>query len=66
MVVNNDHQIDFLSPQDGEFINYTVTAQWYWPLQSVYGEVEYLSNQYYFFHHLVFAWNDPFFVISGK
>jgi hypothetical protein len=41
-MVNNDYQIDFLPPQDGEFINYTVTAQWYWPLQSVSGEVEYL------------------------
>ena len=26
LLVNKDHQIDFLCPQDGEFINYTVMA----------------------------------------
>ena len=36
--VNKDHQIDFLRLQDGEFINYTVMAGWYFPLGLASGE----------------------------
>jgi hypothetical protein len=67
LLVYKDHQIDFLCPQDGEFINYTVMAWWYFPLELVSGEAKHVRNKYYFFnHHLVRrAWNDTIFKISG-
>jgi hypothetical protein len=35
--VNKDNQIDYLCPQDGEFINYTVMAWRYFPLELLSG-----------------------------
>jgi hypothetical protein len=64
-LVNNDHPIDFLSPQDGEFMKSKATAQWYLPLQLASGEVEYVRKWFNLFNHLVRAWTVPLFERTG-
>jgi hypothetical protein len=66
LLVNNDNPIAFSSPLDGEVVNYTVMAWWYCPVELVSGEVESFTYQYSFFNHLVLAWNDAIFEITGK
>jgi hypothetical protein len=49
VLVNKDHPVTVLSPQDGEFINSKVMAWWYLPQKFASGEVEYGKNQFSFF-----------------
>jgi hypothetical protein len=46
-------------------MNYTVMAWWYYPLNLVSGEAEYISDQYIIYTHQEMAWNDTIFEISG-
>jgi hypothetical protein len=43
---------NFLKCQSkGEFMDYKVSRWWSYSFQPVYGEVEYILNQYYFYIH---------------
>jgi hypothetical protein len=47
-------------------MNYTVMAWWYYALNLVSGEAEYISDQYNIYTHQEMAWNDTIFEISGE
>jgi hypothetical protein len=65
-LVDLDHQITFISPQDGEFMNFKVAGQWYLPQKLVSEEVDYIINQLNFFPCLIRARNDPIFGKTGR
>jgi hypothetical protein len=66
VVTTNDHPVTLLSPQDGEFMNFKVTAWWYLPQQLVSGEADYIINQLNFFLHVIRARNYPIFEKTGR
>jgi hypothetical protein len=61
VLVNNDHPVTLLSPQDGEFMNFKVAGQWYSPQKPVSEEVDYIINQFNFYPHVIRSRNDPIF-----
>jgi hypothetical protein len=66
VLVNNDHPVPLLSPQDGEFMSSKVTAWWYLPQLLVSREVDYIINQLNFFLHVIRGRSDPIFEKTGR
>jgi hypothetical protein len=57
------HQRTIYCPHPYEFRNYSGAAWWYFYLQLVSGEVQYITLYYNRFHHQELAMNDPRFCI---
>ena len=62
---NNPHNT-FQTIPEGWFMNYTVMAWWYQPLQLVSRQVKHISNQQNYYNHQIMAWNDTFIEIPGN